>query len=124
VNIRLSRAKNRAALMTEWVVALGIFTLACVPLAFEFLHEKYLCHAYYLRAAAMEIVDGEMELLAAGEWRAFRAGRQPYSVKAESATNLPPGEFVLTLTEDRLRLEWNPKTRNKGGAVVREVRLK
>lgn len=124
MNIRLSRAKNRAVLMTEWVVALGIFTLACVPLAFEFLHEKHLCHAYYLRAAAMEIVDGEMELLAAGEWRAFRAGRQPYSVKAESATNLPPGEFVLTLTEDRLRLEWNPKTRNKGGAVVREVRLR
>lgn len=110
--------------MTEWVVALGIFTLACVPLAFEFLHENHLCHAYYLRAAAMEIVDGEIELLAAGEWRAFRTGRQPYSVKADSATNLPPGEFVLTLTEDRLRLEWNPKTRNKGGAVVREVRLR
>jgi hypothetical protein len=124
VNIRLSTAKTRAALITEWVVAMGVFTLACLPLAFEFLRERDLCHAYYLRAAALEIVDGEMEMLAAGEWRAFKTGRQPYTVKAESATNLPPGEFVLTLTEDRLRLEWSPKVRRKGGAVVREVKLK
>jgi hypothetical protein len=124
VTIRLSRAKNRAALMTEWVVAMGVFTLACLPLAFEFMHEKTLCHAYYQRAVAMEIVDGEMEMLAAGEWRAFKPGKQPYTVKAESVTNLPPGEFVLTLAEDRLRLEWSPKARGKGGAVVREVKLK
>ena len=124
MNIRLSKARTRAALMTEWVVAMGVFTLACLPLAFEFLHERDLCHAYYLRAVAMEIVDGETELLAAGEWRGFKPGRQRYTVKAESATNLPPGEFVLTLAEDRLRLEWAPKARNKGGAVAREVRLK
>ena len=110
--------------MTEWVVAMGVFTLACLPLAFEFLRERDLCHAYYLRAVAMEIVDGEMELLAAGEWRAFQTGRQPYTVKAESATNLPPGLFVLTVAEDRLRLEWSPQAHRKGGAVVREVKLK
>ena len=120
----LSKATERAALVTEWVVAMGVFVLACLPLAFEFMHETKLCGAYYQRALALEIVDGEMEMLAAGEWRTFQPGRQPYTVKTDSLTNLPPGQFVLTLSGERIRLEWVPQARGKGGTVVREVKLK
>ena len=121
--IRRARVRNRAALMTEWVVAMGIFTVACLPLAFEFMHEVKIGRAYYQRAVAMEIVDGEMEVLVAGGWRAFQPGRQVYPVSAASATNLPPGEFVLTLGDGRARLEWTPKIRGQGGGFVREARV-
>lgn len=72
----------------------------------------------------MEIVDGEMEALVAGEWRAFKPGQQPYTVRAEAAKNLPAGKFVLTLEEARVRLEWMPEGRDQGGKVTRQASLK
>jgi hypothetical protein len=121
---RLLKTQPRGALMTEWVVAMGLFSLACLPLAFEFMQEVKLARACSQRAVAMSIVDGEMEVLAAGEWRAFNSGQQTYAVTAASATNLPPGEFMLTVADDRVRLDWLPQDRGQGGAVSREVKLK
>jgi hypothetical protein len=69
----------------------------------------------------MEIVDGEMEALAAGGWRSFSNGIVDYSVDARAATNLPPGHFTLTLTSEKVRLEWRPNVKQHGGPVAREV---
>ena len=115
---------NRGSLITECVVALGILAAVMLPLAFSFLHEAKLCRAYYHKAVALEIIDGEMEALVAGEWRAFAAGEQPYPVRAASATNLPPGKFRLTLGEGRARLDWIPAARDQGGPVSREAKVK
>ena len=119
-----SKRPERGWLTTELVVAMGILTVTMLPLAFSFVSEMKLCRAYYYRAVAMEIVDGEMEILAAGEWRAFKPGTQTYAVRAESAKVLPPSRFVLTLEKERVRLEWLPDKKNKGGRVVREARVK
>ena len=113
-----------ASLLAEAVVALAILVTVMLPLAFAFLQETRLCRAAYFKAVAMEIVDGEMEALAAGEWRAFQPGRQNYPVRAASSTNLPPGAFLLTLEAGRARLEWNPTKHGAGGPVVREVTLR
>jgi hypothetical protein len=80
--------------------------------------------AEYFRGTAMEIVDGEMEVLAAGEWRDFSEGSQPYTVHARAATNLPPGHFQLTKTGNHLRLEWTSNHRQGIGTIVREVTIK
>ena len=119
-----SEKPERGWLTTELVVAMGILTVTMLPLAFSFVSEMKLCRAYYYRAVAMEIVDGEMEILAAGEWRAFEPGTQTYAVRAESAKVLPPGRFVLIVENERVRLEWLPDKKDKGGRVVREARLK
>ena len=121
---KLPFPRNRGALITECAVALGILAAVMLPLAFAFLHETKLCRAYYHKAVALEIIDGEMEALAAGEWRTFQPGEQPYPVRAASATNLPPGKFLLTLGDDRARLEWIPDARNQGGTVSREAKVK
>jgi hypothetical protein len=121
---RIPANKQSAALVTEWVVAMGILTVVMLPLAFSFIQESKLCRAYYYKAVAMQIVDGEMEVLAAGEWRAFKPGPQEYPISATSATNLPPGIFRLTVAKENLRLEWVPKARGRGGNVFREVKLK
>ena len=110
--------------MTELVVAMALLAGTLLPLAYSIASERRVARAYYQRAVAMEIVDGEMEVLAAGGWRAFTPGMREYSVHAGAATNLPPGRFWLTVETGKLRLEWKPAIKDHGGSVVREVRVK
>ena len=117
-----SRARGIA--MVELLVAIAILVGVLLPIAYSLAAEKRLARNYYLRAVAMEIVDGETETLAAGEWRAFPAGVHDYPVPALAATNLPPGKFLLTVQPGHLRLEWQPAIKDHGGPVMREVRVK
>lgn len=110
--------------MVDLVVGMAILTLAIIPLAFPFAHERQLLRDEYFRGVAMEIVDGEMEILAAGEWRDFPDGPQAYAVHADAAARLPSGHFQLTKTGKHLRLEWTSDNRQGIGAVVREVTIK
>ncbi|MCL5099459.1 MAG: hypothetical protein M1608_18375 [Candidatus Omnitrophica bacterium] len=120
----VTRQGERGTMIVELVIAMGILVAVMIPLSFSFLQEQRACRAYYYQAVAMEIVDGEMEVLRAGEWRAFTPGTHPYTVSARAATNLPPGGFLLTLEESRLRLEWLPEGKGRGGRVWRETLLK
>ena len=111
-------------MMAEMVMAMAILVIAMLPLAFSVNSDARLFRATYQRAVAMEIVDGEMEILAAGAWRDFPEGPQPYTVHANAAANLPPGQFQLTRTGHHLRLEWRPRKKQGIGPVVREVTVK
>ena len=108
--------------MIELLVAMALLMVAIVPLAYSISNERHMARNYYQRAVAMEIVDGEMEVLAAGEWRRFPGGSQEYTVHEIAATNLPPGRFLLTVQTNNVRLEWQPE-KDQGGGVVREVKL-
>lgn len=109
--------------MIEFLVAMALVMGALVPLAYSFAKEKRLARALYQRAVAMEIVDGEIEILAAGGWKAMTNGVSEFPVRAFAATNLPPGRFLVTRTDKRIKLEWVPAVRQHGGAVVREAVL-
>ena len=117
---RIVGIKKRAALTTELIVAMAVLTTTVLPLSFSFVHEMKLGRSYYQQAIAMEIIDSEMEILVAGEWRAFPQGAEKYPVRAEAAKNLPPGQFRLTKQGNKLRLEWVPQQRSKGINVSRE----
>ena len=110
--------------MVELLVALAIVIGVLLPLAYSFVSERRLARGYYQRAVAMEIVDGEMEVLLAGEWHAFSPGAHDYQVHAGAATNLPPGRFVLMLQPDKIRLRWLPAVKDRGGPVTREATLR
>ncbi len=114
-------ARRRGWLMVELLAGMALLVGALLPLAYSFATEKQVLRAYYQRVVAMEIVDGEMEVLAAGEWRAFKPGVQEYVSHAAAVTNLPPGRFLLTISGQHLRLEWQPSVKHHGGPVVREV---
>jgi hypothetical protein len=103
----------------ELVVAMGILASVMLPLAFGFAQEQRLARGYYFRAVAMEIVDGEMEVLLAGEWRTYPKGQHSYHVRAEAAKNLPPGQFLLSIEGAQVRLEWRPGKPGQGGTVTR-----
>ncbi len=109
--------------MIELLAAMAILIGVAIPLAWSLSSERRLARALYQRAVAMEIVDGEMEVIVAGEWRAFAQGRHQYPVRALSATNLPPGGFYLTVEPKVLRLEWQPTVKQHGGLVQREAHL-
>jgi len=117
------RARERGSLMVELLVAMALLTGILFPVAYSVAKEKRLARATYQRAVAMEIVDGEIEVLAAGEWRAYTAGTQEYRVRAGAATNLPPGRFLLSIDPVKVRLEWRPAVQMHGGPVVREVMM-
>jgi hypothetical protein len=114
---------RQAWLLVEIVIAMGILVLVMIPRGYSFAKEQQLARAYYFRAIAMEIIDGEMEVLAAGAWHQYPPGTHPYSVEAEAAVNLPDGRFTLTRSNRLLRLEWTPEKRGKGGAVVRQIQF-
>jgi hypothetical protein len=116
--------RERGMLMADLFVAMGILAVAIMPLAFSYVRETRLLRAEYFRGAAMEIVDGEMEILVAGDWRSLPEGSQPYAVHAATAANLPPGHFQLIKTGNHLRLEWTSDRRQGIGTVVREVTFK
>lgn len=107
----------------DLIIGLAILSLAILPLAFSLARETSYVHAEYQHAVAMEIVDGEMEILAAGDWTNFPDGTHPYSVRAKAAAQLP-GQFQLTRSANHLRLEWRPDKRIGIGAVIREINLK
>ena len=112
--------RRSGALITEVIVALAITVAVLVPLAFTFSQEHKALLGQYQRTVAMEIIDGEMEMLTAGEWRSFKPGVQSYEVQAKAAKNLPKGAFTLTLQDKLVRLEWKSE---KGVHVTREVKL-
>ena len=117
-----TKADERVALATECIIALAILVTAAIPLSLGFLDEMKLCRAYYYHGVAMELIDGEMEVLLAGEKTQFGLGEHDYQPPGRAVTNLPSGKFKLTVLSDRLRLDWAPTVRNHTGKVSREVR--
>ena len=110
-------------LTTELVVGMAILVIAVLPLGYSLINDSRALRANYERSVAMEIVDGEMEILAAGQWRSFPEGTNNYAVHAAAATNLPPGQFRIIRAGNHLRLEWKANPPGQG-TVMREVTVK
>jgi hypothetical protein len=120
---RDARSRRGGWMIAECIVALGILIAVMIPISFSFVAEHRACRASYYHAVAMELVDGEMEILRAGEWRQFPRGAQPYAINSPAAKNLPTGQFMLTVEEHLVRLEWQPGAKDQGGKVTRETIL-
>src|SRR5688500_19083581 len=121
-----ARCPQRAAhatsawLVAELMFAVGLLAVAMIPLAFSFRHEQKLVRIHYQQVIAMEILDGEMEILRAGQWRAYVEGEHDYPVRAKAATNLP-GFFKLKRTATNLLLQFIPTNGQKALRMDREV---
>jgi hypothetical protein len=113
--------RDDGSLMVELVVGMAILSLAMVPLAYSFAKEQAITRNAFNRAVTMEAIDGEMEILMAGEWRTAPAGTQPYALPEELAKTLPPGKATLTVTGKHVRLDWRPDKKYSGGEIVREA---
>lgn len=117
-------ASRAGFLQIDLVVGLAILTIAIVPLGFAFARERQVLKQEYHRAVINELVDGEMEILAAGAAKNLPEGAQNFSVASRAADALPPGHFQLTKNGSRLKLEWLPDEKHGVSAVTREAMLK
>ena len=120
--IRLAR--RRAFLQLDMAIALSLLALVFIPLSVSSSGGLDLARRHYFEAVALQLIDGEMDVLLAGERRKYTTGEHRITPVGEAVQNLPEGEFVLTVHDQKLTLAWVPTKRAKWGRVERVVQLK
>jgi hypothetical protein len=120
--IRLAR--RRAFLQLDVAVAITVLALVFIPLSVSSSGDLDLARRQYFEAVALQLIDGEMDVLLAGERRKYTTGEHRITPVGEAVQNLPEGEFVLTVHDQKLTLAWVPTKRAKWGRVERVVELK
>jgi len=123
INVHKPGKSRRGILEVDLAIAMVILAVAILPLAFSFAKERQVLRVDYCRAVADEVVDGEMEILAAGAWKNFPDGSSAYKVQSRAAANLPAGCFELTKNNHHLRLAWLPDKHLGIGVVAREMNV-
>ncbi len=126
MNIRpTTRLANRLAfLQLDVAVAITFLALVFIPLSISSSGNLDLARRHYFEAVALQLIDGEMDVLLAGERRKHTTGEHRITPVGEAVQNLPEGEFVLTVHDQKLTLAWVPTKRAKWGRVERVVELK
>ena len=126
MNIRpTTRLTNRLAfLQLDVAVAITVLALVFIPLNVSSSGDLDLARRQYFEAVALQLIDGEMDVLLAGERRKYTPGEHQIKPVGEAVQNLPEGEFVLTVHDQKLTLAWVPTKRAKWGRVERVVELK
>lgn len=119
----LNQSRLRGFLSLELMVACALLAVALLPIAFGFAMEARVVRNSYWDAVIMEIVDGEMEVLAAGAWMALPEGEHALQVSAEAARQLPSGGFWTVRSAGKLRVEWRPNPGGRHRTHSREVLL-
>ena len=126
MNIRpTTRLTNRLAfLQLDVAVAITVLALVFIPLSVSSSGDLDLARRQYFEAVALQLIDGEMDVLLAGERRKYTPGEHQIKPVGEAVQNLPEGEFILTVHDQKLTLAWVPTKRVKWGRVERVVELK
>ena len=124
----LSRTKRparcRAFLQLDVAIALTVLALVFIPLSVSSSGDLDLARRHYFEAVALQLIDGEMDVLLAGEHRKYIPGEHRIKPVGDAVQNLPEGEFVLSVQDEKLTLAWMPKKLAKWGRVERVVELK
>ena len=126
MNIRpTTRLTNRLAfLQLDVAVAITVLALVFIPLSVSSSGDLDLARRQYFEAVALQLIDGEMDVLLAGERRKYTPGEHQIKPVGEAVQNMPEGEFTLTVHDQKLTLAWVPTKRAKWGRVERVVQLK
>ncbi|HEU5068921.1 MAG TPA: hypothetical protein VFV96_00730 [Verrucomicrobiae bacterium] len=113
--------RPRGMLEVDMLVAMALLFVALIPLAYSFTADRHAMRVAYERAVAMECLDGELELLAAGAWHNYPAGTNHLTLTGAATTNLSTRDALLILTPGKIRLAWRPAQRLSAG-IIREVK--
>jgi hypothetical protein len=105
----------------DMLVAIALLLLVVLPLAYGMVGERRLLDAELRRAALVELLDGELEVLLAGEWRQRPEGESDIPLTGAAAARLLPGRCVLIKSGKSLRLEWRSEKHDGAVSVSKEA---
>jgi len=122
IQLPAQRTSSRHAgfLEADLLVALALLMIAVLPLAYSFTADQRAMRAAYERAVAMELLDGELEMLAAGAWRNHPVGTNVITLTGNAAVNLTTNRALLIIQTNSIRLEWRTAKRASTG-IIREI---
>lgn len=109
-------------LEADLAIALVLLLVAVLPLAYSFRADFKALRVANERAAALSLVDGQMEVLLAGAGRQFPPGTNVIELAGAAAVNLTTNRALVIVEGNRLRLEWRPAGRSSTG-ILREGAL-
>ncbi len=124
-----ARSRLAAHIQADLITALAVISLTLLPLGYGYVHHRRLVRNATTRAVVLELIDSEMEVLAAGEHRAFAEGSRAYPLRGIAVRDLPPGECTLaksSLPDSRihLTLAWTPAREGLLKPVQRGITFK
>ena len=117
-------AKRLAFLQLDVAIALTVLALVFIPLSVSSSGGLDLARRHYFEAVALQLIDGEMDVLLAGERQKYTTGEHRIKPVGDAVQNLPEGKFVLTVQDEKLTMAWVPTKRAKWGRIERVVELK
>lgn len=109
-------------LEVDMLVAIALLLVALLPLAYSFVSDQRAARIAYERAVAMELIDGEMEMLVAGAWRNYPTGTNDFLLTGNATINLSTSRALLIIEPGLIRLEWRTAKRRSPG-IIREVNV-
>ena len=104
--------------------AIVILMLVFIPLTVTSSRKLDLARRHHVEAVVLQLIDGEIDVLLAGEHKKYNFGEHRITPAGEAAEDLPKGDFILTLKKKQLSLVWIPVKQAKWGRIDREVNLK
>ena len=113
-----------AFIQLDIALAIVILGLIFIPLSVTSSAKLDLARRHHFKAVALNLIDGEIDVLLAGEIKKYKPGESLITPPGEAVGSLPKGEFILTLNDKIFKLEWVPEKSTKWGRVQREVNLK
>ncbi len=126
MKLRMSKCLVRrlAFIQLDVAVAIVILMLVFIPLTVTSSSKLDLARRHHVEAVVLQLIDGEIDVLLAGEQEKYNFGEHRITPAGEAAEDLPKGEFILTLKEKQLSLAWVPVKLAKWGRIERAVNLK
>ena len=126
MKLRMSKClvKRLAFIQLDVAVAIVILMLVFIPLTVTSSSKLDLARRHHVEAVVLQLIDGEIDVLLAGEQEKYNFGEHRITPAGEAAGDLPKGEFILTLKEKQLSLAWVPIKLAKWGRIERGVNLK
>ena len=106
------------------MLAVSILMLLFIPFGVTSSGKLDLARRQHFEAVALQMIDGELDVLLAGERQKYPLGEHKITPPGEAVKTLPVGEFILIVKEKQLFLAWVPEKEAKWGRVEREVTLK
>lgn len=126
MKLKISKCLVRrlAFIQLDVAVAIAILMLVFIPLTVTSSGKLDLARRHHVEAVVLQLIDGEIDVLLAGELKKYKAGEQRITPSGDVVEMLPKGDFVLTVKEKQLELVWVPVKLSKWGRIERAVNLR